>query len=40
MNRYTDQAIRNTHLTIVKIVYNDSIEAYDRDERPVEIDDA
>ena len=39
MNKHTDQAIRNTHPTIAKIVYNDPIEAYDRDEKPVTIDD-
>lgn len=38
MNQYTDQAIRNTHPTIVKIAYNDPIEAYDANEKPVEID--
>lgn len=38
MNQYTDQAIRNTHPTVAKIVYNDPIETYDRDEKPVEID--
>lgn len=38
MNKHTDQAIRNTHPTVVKVVYNDPIEAYDRDEKPVAID--
>lgn len=38
MNKHTDQAIRNTHPSIAKIVYNDPIEAYDRDEKPVTID--
>ena len=38
MNQYTDQAIRNTHPTVAKVVYNDPIEAFDRDEKPVEID--
>jgi len=38
MNQYTDQAIRNTHPTIVKIAYNDPIEAYDANEKPVAID--
>jgi len=40
MNKHTDQAIRNTHRTVVKIVYNDPIEAYDASEKPVAIDDA
>ena len=40
MNQYTDQAIRNTHPTIAKIVYNDPIEAYDASEKPVTLDDA
>jgi hypothetical protein len=39
MNKHTDQAIRNTHPTIAKIVYNDPIEAYDASEKPVTIDD-
>lgn len=38
MNKHTDQAIRNTHPTIVKIVYNDPIEAFDASEKPVAID--
>lgn len=38
MNKHTDQAIRNTHPTIVKIVYNDPIEAFDASEKPVTID--
>lgn len=38
MNKHTDQAIRNTHPTIVKIVYNDPIEAYGADEKPVTLD--
>ena len=38
MNKYTDQAIRNTHPSIAKIVYNDPIEAYDASENPVTID--
>ena len=38
MNKHTDQAIRNTHPTIVKVVYNDPIEAYDASEKPVAID--
>ena len=38
MNKFTDQAIRNTHPTIAKVVYNDPIEAYDRDEKPVTLD--
>ena len=38
MNKHTDQAIRNTHPTIVKIAYNDPIEAYDANEKPVAID--
>lgn len=38
MNKHTDQAIRNTHPTIAKIVYNDPIEAYDASEKPVAID--
>ena len=40
MNQFTDQAIRNTHPSIAKIVYNDPIEAYDASEKPVAIDDA
>lgn len=40
MNKHTDQAIRNTHPSIAKIVYNDPIEAYDASEKPVTIDDA
>ena len=40
MNKHTDQAIRNTHPTIAKIVYNDPIEAYDASEKPVTLDDA
>jgi len=39
MNKHTDQAIRNTHPTIVKVVYNDPIEAFDASEKPVAIDD-
>ena len=38
MNKHTDQAIRNTHPTIAKIVYNDPVEAFDANEKPVEID--
>ena len=38
MNKHTDQAIRNTHPTIAKIVYNDPIEAYDASENPVPLD--
>ena len=38
MNQYTDQAIRNTHPTVAKVVYNDPIEAYDASEKPVAID--
>ena len=38
MNQFTDQAIRDTHPTIVKIVYNDPIEAFDASEKPVAID--
>jgi hypothetical protein len=38
MNKHTDQAIRNTHPTVSKIVYNDPIEAYDASEKPVAID--
>lgn len=38
MNKHTDQAIRNTHPSISKIVYNDPIEAYDASEKPVAID--
>jgi hypothetical protein len=38
MDKYTDQAIRNTHPTVVKVVYNDPIEAYDASEKPVAID--
>ena len=39
MNKYTDQAIRNTHPTIAKIVYAGVvIEAFDANEQPVEID--
>ena len=38
MNKHTDQAIRNTHPTVVKVVYNDPIEAYDASEKPVAID--
>jgi len=38
MNKHTDQAIRNTHPTAVKIVYNDPIEAFDASEKPVAID--
>ena len=38
MNKHTDQAIRNTHPTVVKVVYNDPIEAYDASEKPVTID--
>ena len=38
MNKHTDQAIRNTHPSIAKIVYNDPIEAYDASEKPVTID--
>jgi hypothetical protein len=40
MNKHTDQAIRNTHPTIAKVVYNDPIEAYDASEKPVTLDDA
>ena len=40
MNKHTDQAIRNTHPTVSKIVYNDPIEAYDASEKPVTLDDA
>lgn len=39
MNKHTDQAIRNTHPSIAKIVYNDPIEAFDASEKPVTIDD-
>ena len=38
MNKHTDQAIRNTHPTVAKVVYNDPIEAYDASENPVTID--
>lgn len=38
MNKHTDQAIRNTHPTVAKIVYNDPIEAFDASEKPVAID--
>jgi len=38
MNKHTDQAIRNTHPTVAKVVYNDPIEAFDANEKPVEID--
>lgn len=38
MNKHTDQAIRNTHPTVAKIVYNDPIEAYGADEKPVTLD--
>jgi len=38
MNKHTDQAIRNTHPSVAKIVYNDPIEAYDASEKPVAID--
>ena len=38
MSKHTDQAIRNTHPTVVKVVYNDPIEAYDASEKPVAID--
>jgi len=38
MNKHTDQAIRNTHPSIVKIVYHDPIEAFDASEKPVAID--
>ncbi len=38
MNQFTDQAIRNTHPTVAKVVYNDPIEAYDASEKPVAID--
>ena len=38
MNKHTDQAIRNTHPSIAKVVYNDPIEAYDASEKPVAID--
>ena len=40
MNQFTDQAIRNTHPTVAKVVYNDPIEAYDASEKPVTIDAA
>ena len=40
MNKHTDQAIRNTHPTVAKIVYNDPIEAYDASENPVTLDTA
>ena len=40
MNKHTDQAIRNTHPAVAKIVYNDPIEAYDRVENLVVIDDS
>ena len=40
MNKHTDQAIRNTHPTVAKVVYNDPIEAYDASEKPVTLDDA
>lgn len=33
-----DNAIRNTHPTVSKIVYGDVIEAFDANEKPVEID--
>lgn len=33
-----DNAIRNTHPDVRKIVYGDVIEAFDADEKPVEID--
>lgn len=38
MNKHTDQAIRNTHPTIAKIVYNDPIEAFGANENPVTLD--
>jgi len=38
MNKHTDQAIRNTHPTVAKIVFNDPIEAFDASENPVAID--
>lgn len=38
MNKHTERAIRNTHPPVVKIVYNDPIEAFDSDGQPVEID--
>ena len=39
MNKHTDQAIRNTHPTVCKIVYAGVvIEAFDANEQPVEID--
>ena len=38
MNKHTDQAIRNTHPTVAKIVYNDPIEAFDASEKPVTLD--
>jgi len=38
MNKHTDQAIRNTHPTVAKIVYNDPIEAFDASENPVTLD--
>ena len=38
MNKHTDQAIRNTHPTVAKIVYNDPIEAFDANENPVTLD--
>ena len=39
MNKHTDKAIRNTHPSIAKIVYNDTIEAYGINENRVIIDD-
>jgi len=38
MNKHTDQAIRNTHPTVVAIAYSDPIEAFDANEKPVAID--
>lgn len=38
MNKHTDQAIRNTHPTVAKVVYNDPIEAFDASEKPVTLD--
>ncbi len=38
MNKHTDQAIRNTHPTVVKVAYNDPIEAFDASENPVTLD--
>jgi hypothetical protein len=38
MSKFTDQAIRNTHPSVVTIVFDDPIKAFDASEKPVAID--